>query len=81
MELKIAKEVLEGMTISELSAYRLYNQTPYILIYGNPYILIYGKRSDDDPHYGKGLVDGNFTADQLEAIATWMRDPDGVMKA
>ena len=27
------------------------------------------------------LVSGDITADQLEAIATWMRDPEGVANA
>ena len=27
------------------------------------------------------LVSGDFTADQLEAIATWIRDPEGVANA
>ena len=30
---------------------------------------------------GKITLDGEFTADQLEAIATWMRDPKGVAEA
>ncbi len=32
-------------------------------------------RQDDDCMH----LSGNFTADQLEAIALWMRDPTGVM--
>ncbi len=34
-------------------------------------------RTDDDCMH----LHGNFTADQLEAIAMWMRDPEGVTSA
>ncbi len=39
---------------------------------------------DDDADEGEELgvtLDASFTADQLEAIAAWMRDPKGVSEA
>ena len=65
MELKRAKEVLRELFEIELSDERL---ASYMQI--------------NFCHYGETVnTDGRFTADQLEAIATWMRDPEGVVKA
>lgn len=54
-----AARVLLGMDLRLMRLNVLYNLSTYI--YATP----------GDP----AILDGEFTADQLEAIATWMRDP------
>lgn len=66
MEPKRAKEVLEGMNLEVFTAVSVASIDEYF-------------RAEDGDE--KTVIDGRFTADQLEAIATWMRDPDGVVKA
>lgn len=65
MELKRAKEVLKEFFVTELNDEQLAT-----------YMLINFCTSG-----GKVSLDGNFTSDQLEAIAIWMRDPEGMVKA
>ena len=65
MELKRAKEVLKEFFMTEVSDEQL--EAHMLINFCN-----FG---------GKVDIDGKFTADQLEAIATWMRDPEGVVKA
>jgi hypothetical protein len=67
---KQAKEILLGMLDKKklnwsISPTQLYGLSPYANCY---------------PKYDGEVatLDGEFTADQLEAIATWMRDPNGV---
>lgn len=66
MELKRAKEVLEEMGLTTFSKEELFSGALYLSV-----------EADDET----AIIDGRFTADQLEAIATWMRDPEGVVGA
>lgn len=63
-----AREVLLGMPDTKLSGQRLTNSLNII--------------ESDIGDLGEGgtkiQLDGFFTADQLEAIAAWMRDPTAV---
>lgn len=51
------------------------------------YVGAYKLENDHDPIVNTALaaddvfLEGNFTADQLEAIATWMRKPNEVTNA
>lgn len=66
MELKRAKEVLEGMSI-DFDAARMKSEYS---------INVHAIRGSS-----VAKIQGYLTPDQLEAIATWMRDPEGVVKA
>ena len=66
MELKRAKEVLEGMNLDSFSKEKLFCLGKYL------HVIDIDKQA---------TLEAAFTADQLEAIATWMRDPEGVTKA
>lgn len=70
MELKRAKEVLLAGNFAHFTA-ELLLQYHSFCSQG-----VYAKSGQT----GVSL-DGRFTPDQLEAIATWMRDPEGVVKA
>ena len=59
---KILTETLSDSR-STFNSESLYSMALYLLAY-----------SDEE----KAMIDGEFTADQLEAIAMWMRDPEGV---
>ncbi|MHB0978427.1 MAG: hypothetical protein ACYC1K_03460 [Minisyncoccota bacterium] len=67
MELKRAKEVLEGMGVKFIHTQHLsaLAEAPRLIVYA----------------HGKAELMGVFAADQLEAIATWMRDPEGVVNS
>ena len=69
MDLKTAKLVLTRMELSEFTERCLLKSGGYEERFLNAPIL--------DP----SIMDGAFTADELEAIATWMRDPSGVVNA
>lgn len=70
MELKRAKEVLEKMkgTISLTSEEFKVNYR------GHPVYV-------DAGTHKIAVIVGLYNVDELEAIATWMRDPEGVVKA
>ncbi len=70
---KRAREVLVAMPDTLISESELENSLDMI-------DLKVGKVDEDDGLF-KARMDGHFTADQLEAIATWMRDPQGVARA
>lgn len=67
MELKRAKELISSMGLALFSENALvsYHTTNYVLVFNSDF----------------AALDGEFSHDQLEAIATWMRDPEGVVKA
>lgn len=71
MNLKQAKQILTGMELEQD-----YGCSP-ILYKARPYHL-YVRTLIDGPI---ATLNGDFTADKLEAIATWMRDPSGVVGA
>ena len=68
MDLKQAKQILTGMGLDEFEEERLTRSVKYTPSY----------MSVSPDH---GYLSGAFTADELEAIATWMRDPSGVVGA
>lgn len=62
-------ELCEPAMMGEVSAERLHCGLP----------LVDSAAELAEP--GQMQLDGTFTADQLEAIAAWMRDPNGVSEA
>lgn len=64
-----AKEVLLGMRLEEFTVKCLYGGRRYMNVRLTEGEIL---ASLDDP---------DFTADELEAIACWMRDPAGVVGA
>jgi len=71
MDLKTAKQILkplEGTSelMAEFTAARLHHMGWYL----------HAKAGD-----ARATLDGDFTADELEAVAAWMRDPQGVVNA
>ncbi len=60
-----AKKVLDDMNPSELTGPALFGMRM-------PYVSALRAAA---------FLDGEFTADELEAIAIWMRDPAGVVEA
>ena len=69
MDLKTAKQVLTEMGTVDITATNLRVGRS---IYG------YIDFNTAETHIH---IDGKVTPDQLEAIATWMRDPSGVVNA
>ncbi len=67
MDLKQAKQILTGMGLDVLSEEHLVKSS-----YGRYVSLV---RSEP------AFLHGSFNADELEAIATWMRNPSGVVEA
>lgn len=67
MEPKTAKEILRHMSMETVTSRCLKRD-----IVGLPQVKAYN---------GLAKLDGNFTTGEIEAIATWMRDPEGVVKA
>lgn len=61
-----AKEVLEGMGFRVMNDKSLRCHTPFV----------YAINAN-----GEVTVQGSFNADQLQAIARWMQDPEGVTNA
>jgi hypothetical protein len=65
---KQAKEILLGMLHMQVDEKGIRCVVPWVS---------YQQGGD----YTEACLDGDFTADQLEAVATWMRDPKGVAEA
>lgn len=70
MDLKQAKQILTGMNLDEFNQHRLDFEPSRWARH-----LFVSSRTET------GNLGGAFTADELEAIATWMRDPSGVVGA
>lgn len=66
-----AKEVLEGMGLDCFKTDLLY------LEYRK--LIKLAVEPGDEPD--AAVLNGNFSADQLQAIALWMQDPEGVTNA
>ena len=66
MDLQQAKQILTGMGLEDFNSDRIAASGDYMASYAG-----------DD----QATLDGRFTADELEAIATWMRNPSGVVEA
>lgn len=67
---KRARQVLVAMPETVLNEVALRNSLEMIDV-------TVGKVDEEDGLF-KARMDGYFTAEQLEAIAAWMRDPTGV---
>ena len=70
MHPKDAKQILTGMRLDEFNQHRLDFEPSRWARH-----LFVSSRN------GTGFLGGAFTADELEAIATWIRDPVGVVGA
>jgi hypothetical protein len=64
MDIKKAKEILTASNLKEFSQGRLHDVSWYL----------HAVAGDE-----RATLDGDFTADELEAIAAWMRNPKEVM--
>lgn len=69
MELKRAKEVLEA------SGAVIITESHIIFDLYRDAVSVYLLRD------GKYRITGHYTTEEHEAIATWMRDPEGVVRA
>lgn len=67
MNNKKAKQILSNARLTDFSKDKIYvNSGKYL------------SALEGDKH---ATLDGEFTADELDAIATWMRNPNGVLDA
>ena len=71
MDLKQAKQILTGMGLDEFNGHKLFMH----------FHIIEERYLSATTSLKTAVLDGGYTADELEAIATWIRDPSGVVGA
>lgn len=68
MDFKTAKRILSDMSLGQMSEHALESGV------GGEYFSVYSGKDE-------AVLDGRFTAEQLEAIAAWMRNPQACIDA